>query len=180
MEIITERLILKEITWDDLEDLHRLHKVPKVDQYNTLGIPGGLEETREVIRPFIEAKEVNPQPRYSWRIMIKHSYEFIGMAGMTLSNDRFRLGEIFYKLFPEYWGKGYATEVAKNLIVVGFNRFHLHKVEAGVATENERSIRVLEKAGMTREGLRRKILPIRGVWKDGFHYAIVEDDKRDY
>jgi hypothetical protein len=35
-------------------------------------------------------------------------------------------------------------------------------------------------AGMTREGLRRKILPIRGEWKDNYHYAIVEDDLRDY
>ena len=35
-------------------------------------------------------------------------------------------------------------------------------------------------AGMTREGLRRKILPIRGEWKDNYHYAIVEDDPRDY
>lgn len=32
------------------------------------------------------------------------------------------------------------------------------------------------KIGMTREGLRRKILPIRGEWKDNYHYAIVEDD----
>ena len=56
----------------------------------------------------------------------------------------------------------------------------LHKVEAGVACENERSIHVLEKSGMIREGLRRKILPIRGEWKDNYHYAIVEDDPRDY
>jgi RimJ/RimL family protein N-acetyltransferase len=90
------------------------------------------------------------------------------------------LGEIYYKLFPDHWGKGYATEVSRTLIMTGFNDFHLHKVEAGVATENIRSIRVLEKSGMKREGLRRKILPIRGEWKDNYHYAIVEDDPRDY
>ena len=37
-------------------------------------------------------------------------------------------------------------------------------------------IKVLEKAGMTNEGIRRKILPIRGKWKDNFHFAIVEDE----
>jgi ribosomal-protein-alanine N-acetyltransferase len=180
MEIITERLILKEISWDDLEDIHRLHSVPEVDEYNTLGIPGDLDETKDLIRKDIEKKTDAPQSRYTWRIMIKHSLDFIGLAGMTLSNDRYSLGEIYYKLLPAYWGKGYATEVAKNLIVVGFDKFKLHKVEAGVACENERSIQVLEKAGMTREGLRRKILPIRGEWKDNYHYAIVEDDPRDY
>ena len=110
----------------------------------------------------------------------KESGTFIGMAGLTLSNDKFRLGEIYYKLMPEYWGKGYATEVSKTLIKSGFEYFHLHKVEAGVAVDNTRSINVLEKSGMTREGLRRKILPIRGQWIDNFHYAIVEDDPRDY
>lgn len=180
MEILTERLVLKEITWNDLEEIHRLHSVPEVDEFNTLGIPVNLAETRKLIRPYVEAKLADPQSRYTWRITVKESGRFIGLAGMTLSNDKFRLGEIYYKLFPDCWGKGYATEVARNLIVVGFQKFGLHKVEAGVACENERSIRVLEKTGMTREGLRRGILPIRGEWKDGFLYAIVEDDKRDY
>lgn len=180
MEINTERLALREITWDDLEDIHRLHSVPEVDEFNTLGIPWDLEQTRELIRPYVEAHNADPQSKYTWRIQIKNSQEFIGLAGFTLSGDKFRLGEIYYKLFPDYWGVGYATEVAKSLIVVGFEKFDLHKVEAGVACENEKSVRVLEKVGMTREGLRRKILPIRGEWKDGFLYAIVEDDKRDY
>jgi len=180
MDIITDRLILKEITWEDLEDIHRLHSVPEVDEFNTLGIPADLEETRDLMRKDIEPPGTEAQSKYTWRITIKHSQEFIGLAGMTLSNDKYRLGEIYYKFLPEYWGQGYATEVTKNLIVVGFDKLHLHKVEAGVASENERSIRVLEKAGMTREGLRRKILPIRGEWKDNYHYAIVEDDPRDY
>ena len=180
MEIITERLLLREITWNDLESIHNLHSIPEVDEFNTLGIPKDMEETRELIRPDIEAKRKIHQCKYTWRIILQESAEFIGLAGMILSNDKFKLGEIYYKLLPEYWGKGYATEVAKNLILIGFEKIQLHKVEAGVATDNERSIRVLEKVGMTREGLRRKILPIRGVWKDNYHYAIVEDDPRDY
>lgn len=180
MEIITERLLLREITWNDLDAIHSLHSVPEVDEFNTLGIPGDLDETRELIRADIEAKNVDRQNRYTWRIIEQYSGDFIGLAGMTLSNDKYRLGEIYYKLLPAFWGKGYATEVAKSLIVTGFDTFRLHKVEAGVATDNERSIRVLEKAGMIREGLRRKILPIRGAWKDNYHYAIVEDDPRDY
>lgn len=180
MEIITERLLLREITWNDLEQIHRLHSHPEVDEHNTIGIPKDMDETREVVRPDIEAKAKDPQSRYTWRIILKNSGEFIGLAGMILSHDKFRLGEIYYKLLPEYWGKGYATEVAKHLILTGFDSFHLHKVEAGVAIGNERSIRVLEKVGMTREGQRRKVLPIRGAWVDNYHYAIVEDDPRDY
>lgn len=180
MEIRTERLILTEISWDDLQNIHQLHSIPEVDQYNTLGLPSDIEETRELVRPEIEARDKSPQGRYTWCVRKTERDEFIGLAGYTLSNDKYRLGEIYYKLAPEYWGQGYATELAKRLIVLGFEEFNLHKVEAGVALGNDASLRVLEKAGMKREGLRRKILPIRGDWVDGYLYAIVEDDKRDY
>jgi ribosomal-protein-alanine N-acetyltransferase len=179
MELESTRLKLIEITWNDLEDIHNLHSIHEVDEFNTLGIPTSIEETREIVRPLVEARNVLPQKSYSWKIILKKSDTFIGLAGLKLSNDKFRLGEIYYKLMPLYWSKGYATETAKTLIKCGFENFLLHKVEAGVAVENIRSIKVLEKSGMIREGLRRKILPIRGHWIDNYHYAIVEDDPRE-
>jgi RimJ/RimL family protein N-acetyltransferase len=98
---------------------------------------------------------------------------------MTLSDDRYKMGEIWYNIMPGHWGNGYATEVSKRLIRFGFEFLSLHRIEAGVATGNSRSIKVLEKAGMTREGVRRKMLPIRGSWVDNYHYAILEDDPWD-
>lgn len=180
MHIESIRLKLEEISWDDLEDIHHLHSIAEVDEFNTLGLPKDMDDTREIIRPVIENQKAEIQRFYMWKIIEKDSNSFLGVAGMTLSADRFRLGEIYYKLLPKYWGKGYATEVSKSLIKAGFEDFNLHKVEAGVSTDNAPSIRVLEKSGMLREGLRRKILPIRGEWKDNYHYAIVEDDPRDY
>jgi [ribosomal protein S5]-alanine N-acetyltransferase len=180
MELESLRLKLIEIAWSDLQDIHNLHSIPEVDEFNTLGIPKDIEETRRIFRPLIEARIEQPRKSYSWKIILKESDVLIGLAGLTLSNDKYRLGEIYYKLNPLYWGNGYATEVTKTLIKTGFDYFHLHKVEAGVAVENIRSIRVLEKSGMIREGLRRKILPIRGHWIDNYHYAIVEDDPREY
>jgi ribosomal-protein-alanine N-acetyltransferase len=89
------------------------------------------------------------------------------------------LGKIYYKIHPIHWGKVYATEVVKGLNNFGFNILNLHKVEAVVQTENVKSIQVLEKLEMAREGLRRNILPIRGEWKDNYHYAIVESAPRN-
>jgi ribosomal-protein-alanine N-acetyltransferase len=178
--IETERLLLSEITTDDLENIHGLHSIPEVDEYNTLGIPKTIKDTEIIIESWIKARFVTPRKSYTWKVCLKDSNQFIGLAGFTLSNDKFKLGEIYYKLHPDYWGNGYATEIAKHLVKTGFDYFDLHKVEAGVATENIKSIRVLEKIGMTREGLRREILLIRGEWKDNYHYAIVKTDERDY
>ncbi len=179
MKIETARLVLTEIGWDDLNDIHHLHSIAEVDEYNTLGIPLSEDETKEIIRPTIEDQKSKIRKLYTWKITKKADGDFIGLAGMTLTADRFRLGEIYYKLLPSSWGRGYATEVGKALIKSGFEDFHLHKIEAGVSTENEKSIRVLEKLSMTREGVRRKVLPIRGEWKDSYHYGIVEDDRRN-
>ncbi len=176
MNLESERLFLNEITWDDLERIHELHSIPEVDEYNTLGIPRDINETKEVLRPIIENRKSDSRKLFCWAIINKDNNDFIGLAGMTLTADRFKMGEIYFKLSPANWGKGYATEVAKTLIKSGFGKMNLHRIEAGVATENIKSIRVLEKAGMKREGIMRKILPIRGEWKDNYHYAIIEDD----
>lgn len=180
MNISTERLDLIEITWDDLPDIHHLHSIAEVDEYNTLGLPHNEEETKEIIRPVIENRSEEVRRLFIWKIKSKLKDDFLGISGFTLSADRFRMGEIYYKLLPKYWGKGFGTEVAKGLIKSGFEKFNLHRIEAGVATDNLPSVRVLEKCGMLREGIRRKILPIRGEWRDNYHYAIVEDDPRAY
>ena len=180
MNIETERLSLQEITIADLEHIHSLHSIPEVDEFNTLGLPKDINETRELMQPLLDGQHTDPRKTYEWKVLLKDTGEFIGLSGYSLSCDKYRLGEIYYKLSPVYWGYGYATEIAKALVKTGFETFGLHKVEAGVDTENVKSIRVLEKTGMTREGRRRKILPIRGEWRDNYHYAIVEDDPRDY
>lgn len=180
MEIKTKRLLLTEISLYDIDDIHRFNSNPEVDRYNTQGIPKDKEKTIEMVHKIISQQVIENRKSFTWKIIRKDTNEFIGVAGLNLSANRFKLGEIHYGLLPSHWGNGFATEVTQALIKAGFEHFKLHKVEAGVATENVKSIKVLEKAGMTREGLRRKILPIRGEWKDNYHYAIVEDDPKDY
>jgi len=176
MKIETDRLLLEEVSATDLEDIHALHSFPEVDEFNTLGLPKDLAETKEVMQPSFEAPTKSPQVSFTYKISTKESGEFIGLAALNLSSAKFKSAEIYYKFLPSSWGHGYATEVSKALIKSGFEEFHLHRIEAGVATANLMSIRVLEKSGMTREGLKRKVLPIRGEWVDNYEYAIVEGD----
>ena len=176
MQIETNRLVLTEISPQDLEIIHRLHSLPEVDEFNTLGIPNNLDETRNIVQKDMDDQHKSPRSRFCWKIILKRTDDFIGLAGMFPSNDRFKIAEFYYKFFPEFWGNGFATETAKRIIQFGFEELKLHRIEAGVATQNFASIRVLEKAGMTNEGIRRKILPIRGEWKDNYHFAILEDE----
>jgi len=179
-EIETSRLILREITVDDIPLVHDLDSYPEVEQYNTIGIPKDLMATEDVIMPFID-DQVNELRRfYCWKAILKETGEEIGISGLKCSADRFRIGEIWYKLFPSFWGNGYATEIGHTIINYGFQTLKLHRIEAGVDIRNKASIRLVEKLGMTNEGIRRKILPIRGVWCDEFHFSILENDPDSY
>jgi RimJ/RimL family protein N-acetyltransferase len=176
MKISTDRLILTEITWDDLDNIHNLHSIFEVDEFNTVGLPKNLEETRQNIKPYVEAHEQDPKSKYTWSIKLVGTNEFIGLAGISLSNDKYETGEIFYKFLPNFWGKGYATEVSRKIIATGFENFKLHRITAGCAIKNVKSKRVLEKSGMIEEGILRKILPIRGEWVDCYTFSIIEED----
>jgi RimJ/RimL family protein N-acetyltransferase len=172
----SDRLILTEITFEDLNDIHALHSLKEVDNYNTLGIPRDIQDTRDFIRPILQDQHSKERKQICWVARDKSSKDFIGIAGLIFFAKRFKMAEIYFKLSPANWGKGYATELAKRILKFAFKDLNLHRIEAGVATENIMSIRVLEKLGMTREGSRRKILPIRGEWKDNYHYAILEEE----
>lgn len=174
----TDRLKLREISWDDLEAIHDFNSIPEVDKFNTMGLPESIEETRQIVKTSIEAQNHIDRSNYEWKVVLKETGEMIGLCGLFLSNDKYKSGEIYYKLNPKYWNQGFATEIAKRLVKSGFEDFKLHRIEAGVAVNNFRSIKVLDKVGMQHEGIRRKILPIRGEWVDNYHYAIVEDDLR--
>ena len=178
MHLTTHRLLLRELTWADLDDVHALNSYPEVAKFNTIGIPKDRETTREVMWGAVEDRVKNSRTQYAWAIRTQEDTTFIGEAGMSLYAPRYRRSDIFYNVVPTYWGRGYATEVARALVQFGFDTLQLHRIEAGAATENIASVRVLEKIGMTREGIGRKILLTPGGWRDNYRYAILEDDPR--
>lgn len=176
MNLETERLQLTEIDWSDVQDIHEMNSFAEVDEFNTLGIPKDIVETKEMLSMVIENRGASKRSKYGWAVRLKASHDFAGEIGLNLWPDKWQMGEVFYSFTPNHWGSGYALESVKRVIQFGFNQLELHRIEAGVATENARSIRLLEKLGMTREGRRRAILPIRGEWKDNYHYAILNVD----
>ena len=175
--LISDRLQFSLITQLDLQPIHELHSIPEIDKYNTLGIPESIDTTKKVITRLIEDNEKKTIQNYTFRLD-NMSNEFIGLFGIKLSMNKYRRGEIWYKIHPKYWNKGYATEALKTVINFGFDELNLHRIEAGCAVGNIGSIKVLEKAGMTQEGKFRQLLPLKSGWSDNFEYSILESDPR--
>ena len=171
------RLTLREIQPTDLDDIHALLSLPETDFYNALGIPESIEVSRGYMDRWIHHQKEDPRTIYAFLISEKESGKFIGLTGLTLGKPKYRKAEVWYKIHVDHWGNGYATEVCKRLIDFGFNEIGLHRLEAGCAIQNKASVRVMEKAGMTLEGINKQLLPHQGGWLDCYMYAIVADDE---
>lgn len=169
----TERLVLRPVTAQDLDQVHHLHSLPETDRYNTMGIPTDLSATETVMQGWFD--EMSQGKKYVF-VLEGADNSFIGLAGMNIDRPRYARAEIWYKLFPQYWGKGLATEAVQGLLRFGFAQLLLHRIEAGCAAENMASARVLQKAGFVQEGISRKVLPIRGEWKDGYNFGLLQED----
>jgi RimJ/RimL family protein N-acetyltransferase len=87
-----------------------------------------------------------------------------------------KIAEIGYCLNRSYWGKGYGTEVAASLIEFGFKDLKMHRIVAMCDPKNIGSWKIMEKNGMTREGVLRENKIIRGNWRDSYIYSILEHE----
>lgn len=104
------------------------------------------------------------------------------LGGVTLGNIRqgvSRSGHIGYWIGQKHAGNGYMVDALDLLAGHAFDTMRLHRIEAACIPDNRRSVRVLEKAGFTREGLLRSYLKINGDWQDHYLYSLIVDDRRN-
>lgn len=78
--------------------------------------------------------------------------KLIGMAGLIKRSPEAEI-DLGYAFLPEYWGQGYATEVAQALLNYAINTIKLPRIIATTQLENQQSIKVLERIGMQFEGI---------------------------
>lgn len=157
MQIVleTKRLMLKPISTSDIDDIFTLRSDPDVMKY----IDDGSIWTREIVENWVKfGLGSGYYEKYGldfFSVFEKETGKFVGQAG--LFHVRFDVKspdiELAYRLHKKYWYQGYATELAKALIEYGFNKLSLPEIIVMVRSENERSRRVLEKAGMYYRGM---------------------------
>ncbi|GET43884.1 GNAT family N-acetyltransferase [Microseira wollei] len=161
----TERLILRQFTDSDADNLFELDSDRQVIRFANLGIIKGGDPTDtdyETIRNKTLPRLLAYYQKYEgygfWAAMEKSSNEFIGwfqfrpaldspfnVASGFYGNNDIELG---YRLRKVSWGKGYATEGARALVLKGFSELGTQRVVSSALAANRASIRVMEKAGL--------------------------------
>lgn len=176
-ELSTNRLSLVPLSQKEIQFVHTLHSSPDVDFYNTLGIPATIEDTEAIMDEMVSENKKEETRKFTF--CIKCNDQSIGLIALNLGNKKYEIGEIWYKFLPEFWQQGFATEALKEVINLGFLKLNLHRIEAGCASENIGSVKVLEKAGMIREGHKRQHLPLKSGWADCYEYGMLISDLKE-
>lgn len=100
-------------------------------------------------------------------------------GGISIGNIRrgvAQSGHIGYWIGEKYAGRGLMGEALSLVLGYSFEVLGLHRIEAACIPKNRRSIRVLEKAGFSGEGLCRSYLRINGVWQDHMLFSLIDED----
>ncbi|RIA08843.1 RimJ/RimL family protein N-acetyltransferase [Flavobacteriaceae bacterium MAR_2010_72] len=144
--IESDRLVLREITFADKEELFQLHSDPDVQMHTGEPVVKYMHDIEQSIE-----SRLHDYKKYGFGRLAaieKDTNEFIGWAGLAYLPE-FDKVDIGYRLKKKFWGKGFATEASKAIIGHGFNVLKLDEIIAIAMPENEASIRVMEKVGMT-------------------------------
>ena len=165
---------LRKLEPGDIEAVHALISRMDVVRYMLLPLCSRTESEEFLRDSMLES------PSSPWRSVVRaiidcHDGEIAGLCGVAILRGA-EEGELWYLVKPESWGKGIASEAARQLLDVGFGELALHRIWATCIPENPASARVLEKLGMRNEGFLVNNLKIHGVWKSSFLYAILAEE----
>jgi RimJ/RimL family protein N-acetyltransferase len=159
----TDRLVIRPFVLDDAAEFKRL-----LDEAFGHQSYGAEDTTRLLLEYNViadRAHDLLHQTPYEDRaIVLKSDGRLIGAVGFaaclapfgqlgSFDDTPHRTSEVglFWALFPEHWGKGYATEAARAMVSYAFDELELARIVATTEHDNVRSIAVMKRLGMTIE-----------------------------
>jgi len=105
-----------------------------------------------------------------------HRPELIGDVMLHWRSEKHETVEIGYVFHPDYRGHGYATEASRAALSLAFTGLNTHRVVAYIDSENNDSIRLAERLGMSRDGLMRENKLIDGDRRSELVYSILRHE----
>lgn len=175
-ELETERLTLRPMRVCDAADMYDYAHRPEVTRYLLWSPHPDVQHTRRYLEYL--ATRYRLGQFYDWALIDKASGCMIGTCGFVRFEIAHNSAEIGYVLNPDYHGKGLMTEAVKRVLRFGFSVLGLQRVEARYMVENAASRRLMERVGMSFEGIHRRMMLVKGQYRDIGICAILANEFR--
>ena len=147
--IKSERLLLRQITENDANQIFEIRSNPQTMQYIPRPIAKNIADAQELITMITD--KINANTDINWAITLNETDELIGIIGHYRINHESYRSEIGYILNPNFQNKGIVSEAVKLILKYGFEVLELHSVEAIIDPKNFASEKVLQKNGFVKE-----------------------------
>jgi RimJ/RimL family protein N-acetyltransferase len=165
------KVTIRRATADDVDFLVELTTHEDVDPY----LAARRATTREEILEEVERSLAEPE-RYG-RFIVEVEGQRAGVMGFRLDNERSRIASLGgLAIHPDYRGRRVADEAARLLQRHLLFELGFHRLQLEIYGFNERAIKHAERAGFTREGLRRKAYRRHDEWVDGVMFGLIRED----
>ena len=152
--IETDRLILRQFKIEDAEDMNNNWATDaEVTRFLTWSPHPDINFTENLLKDWIA--RYSDLTSYNWAIELKEIGKVIGGISVVKFNERIEAADIGYCMGKAWWGRGIMPEALRAVIEYLFEEVGLNRVAACHDVNNPKSGRVMQKAGMTKEGVLR-------------------------
>lgn len=143
----THRLTFRSVTLEDAETLDALNRAPGVLRFLERN-PASMEYLRDTLIPKRMRMAVD-HPGYGlWLAHLRTSGAFVGTFGLKPDHPTEGDAELGYRLHPEYWGHGLATEASREIVRYAFDELNPGRLVAITMAVNTPSRKVMERIGL--------------------------------
>jgi [ribosomal protein S5]-alanine N-acetyltransferase len=170
--ITTERLILEDLTLQDLVNLQRIARDPLVMRYVLIWLEND-EQVAGFLQHAIAESEREDRQDYVLAVRIPGTAEFAGFVMFEIDPEQTSTAEVGCILLPAFWKSGYASEILRALLAFGFEKHSLRRVYGKCDELNLASAHVLEKCGLKYEGTLREHVWLRDHWRSTRYYGML-------
>jgi RimJ/RimL family protein N-acetyltransferase len=173
--IRTERLVLGWFDHDDLAELERLAGAPEVAD-TTIAIPHPYQraDAQRFLSHQAEAAAAGQALVFALHQLADG--RLVGCASLRDIDAEHLQAELGFWIGVPYWNQGFATEAARAVVQLGFERLGLNRIYAHHMARNRASGRVLERIGMRCEGALRQRVRKWGRFEDVVLYAVLRQE----
>ncbi len=175
MNIETDRLLLRDINENDLNFIYEMDKSPLVYYYDE-DIEPSKEDVFDRYKARIENMKLNSDKHYIFLITLKNKGLPIGEVHANLNWEALKEWELGFKLHPDFWGNGYASEAVKAVIKFLFEEIYVHKIVGFCNAKNEKSSKLMMNVGMKKDGILREGRLLRNEWCDEYIFSMLSKD----
>ncbi|MBT2757597.1 GNAT family N-acetyltransferase [Mesobacillus foraminis] len=171
----SQRLITRQFSHEDVNAFYLYRCSPNVAKFQSWE-DYQYHQAESFVQRQSRFTPNQPGTWFQFAIASADTNQLIGDCALHTLLDEPRIVEIGFTLAEEHQGQGYASEAVSGLLQYIFTVLNKHKVIALTDVRNEKSITLLERLGMRREGHFLENYMSKGQWVDEYQYSILQSE----